>query len=131
MKHNDSLRRILFIYAKLNPGIRYVQGCSSLLKSLIIVGMNEIVAPIYYVFAKDAADDTGLEVPLLCVTLLELMNAEADTFFCFTNIMSEIMDNFIRSLDSSEIGVHKTLGKLYALLQHLDEPVPRNWIFYT
>jgi multisubunit Na+/H+ antiporter MnhB subunit len=38
-KHFDVLARILFIYAKLNPGIGYVQG------------MNEVLAPIYYVMA--------------------------------------------------------------------------------
>lgn len=35
------MTRILFIFAKLNPGIMYIQG------------MNEILAPIYYVFAND------------------------------------------------------------------------------
>ncbi len=35
------LSRILFLFAKLNPGIRYVQG------------MNELLAPIYYVFARE------------------------------------------------------------------------------
>ena len=36
-----AISRVLFVYAKLNPGIRYVQG------------MNELVAPIYYVFAQE------------------------------------------------------------------------------
>jgi hypothetical protein len=35
-KHADVIARILFIYAKLNPGVKYVQG------------MNEVLAPIYY-----------------------------------------------------------------------------------
>ena len=35
------MQRILFLYAKLNPGQSYVQG------------MNEIIGPIYYVFASD------------------------------------------------------------------------------
>lgn len=35
------MRRILIIFAKLNPGIRYVQG------------MNEVLAPLYYVFNTD------------------------------------------------------------------------------
>lgn len=34
------MARILFIYAKLNPGLKYVQG------------MNEILAPLFYVFSK-------------------------------------------------------------------------------
>jgi hypothetical protein len=37
-KHFEVLSRILFIYGKLNSGIKYIQG------------MNEILAPIYYSF---------------------------------------------------------------------------------
>lgn len=37
----DALKNVLTIFAKLNPGIRYVQG------------MNEILAPIYYIFKND------------------------------------------------------------------------------
>lgn len=39
--HWEVVERILFLYAKLNPGINYVQG------------MNEIIGPIYYVMASD------------------------------------------------------------------------------
>lgn len=39
--HWEVVERILFLYAKLNPGQGYVQG------------MNEIVGPIYYVMASD------------------------------------------------------------------------------
>ena len=60
-------------------GIRYVQG------------MNEIVAPLYYVFAQEEG--------------LSPSDAEADAFFCFTTIMSEIRDNFVKTLDRSEHGV--------------------------
>ena len=40
-KNRQIVARVLFIYAKLNPGQGYVQG------------MNEIIGPIYYVFAND------------------------------------------------------------------------------
>lgn len=39
--HWEVLERLLFLYAKLNPGVGYVQG------------MNEILAPLYWVFAND------------------------------------------------------------------------------
>ena len=39
--HWEVVQRILFLYAKLNPGQGYVQG------------MNEIVGPIYFVMASD------------------------------------------------------------------------------
>lgn len=44
--HWEVAERILFVYAKLNPGQGYVQG------------MNEILGPIYYTMASDADDDT-------------------------------------------------------------------------
>lgn len=85
--HWEVLERILFLYAKLNPGQGYVQG------------MNEIVGPIYYAFACDP-DQNWRE------------HAEADTFFCFTNLMAEIRDFFIKSLDEAEFGINAMMEKL-------------------
>jgi hypothetical protein len=85
--HWEVLERILFLYAKLNPGQGYVQG------------MNEIVGPIYYAFACDP-DQNWRE------------HAEADTFFCFTNLMAEIRDFFIKSLDEAEFGINAMMSKL-------------------
>ena len=42
--HWEVVERMLFIYAKLNPGQSYVQG------------MNEIIGPIYYTFSTDKND---------------------------------------------------------------------------
>lgn len=39
--HWEAIERVLFIYAKLNPGVGYVQG------------MNEILGPLYYLLAND------------------------------------------------------------------------------
>ncbi|CAG8489965.1 19001_t:CDS:2 [Racocetra fulgida] len=43
--HWEAVERILFIYAKLNPGVGYVQG------------MNEILGPIYYTMANDCEEE--------------------------------------------------------------------------
>lgn len=64
------LTRILFVYAKYNFGVRYTQG------------MNEICAALFYVFATDK-DDCWRE------------HAEADTYFCFMALMSELRDLFL------------------------------------
>ena len=93
--HHDVIKRILFIYAKLNPGIKYVQG------------MNEILAPLYYVFAHDSSS-------------LFQHFAEADAFFCFTQIMSEIRDRFIKSLDSAPTGILAVVASLNDLLKDCD-----------
>ncbi|XP_025025726.1 TBC1 domain family member 13 isoform X3 [Python bivittatus] len=93
--HWEVVERILFIYAKLNPGIAYVQG------------MNEIVGPLYYTFATDPNSEWK-------------EHAEADTFFCFTNLMSEIRDNFIKSLDDSQCGITYKMEKVYITLKEKD-----------
>lgn len=46
----EALRRILIIFAKLNPGIRYVQG------------MNEVLAPLFYVFRNDPDEGNAVSI---------------------------------------------------------------------
>ena len=67
----QEMQRALFIYAKLNPGVRYVQG------------MNELLSPLYYSFRGDAG---------------QAQHAEADAFFCFVELVSECRDNFTQQL---------------------------------
>lgn len=94
--HWEVVERLLFVYAKLNPGQGYVQG------------MNEIIGVIYYVFASN---DEHAEF------------AEADCFWCFTALMSEIRDFFIKSLDESDNGIRGMMNKLSALLENRDKHV--------
>lgn len=47
-------------------------------------------------------------------------HAEADTFFCFTNLMSENRDNFIKSLDDSQCGITYKMESVYAMLKDKD-----------
>jgi len=96
--HWEVVERILFLYAKLNPGQSYVQG------------MNEIIGPIYYTFATDP------DLEWRC-------SAEADAFYCFTNLMSEIRDIFIQSLDDSKTGIRHRLQGFMELLKQHDEPL--------
>ncbi|KAH8301125.1 hypothetical protein KR018_002615, partial [Drosophila ironensis] len=93
--HWEVVQRILFIYAKLNPGQGYVQG------------MNEIVGPIYYVMASDP-------------DLAYREHAEADCFFCFTALMSEIRDFFIKTLDDAEGGIKCMMARLSNMLRDKD-----------
>ncbi|CAD6189292.1 unnamed protein product [Caenorhabditis auriculariae] len=93
--HWQVVERILFIFAKLNPGVQYVQG------------MNELIAPIYYVFASDS-------------DLEWAAHAEADTFFCFQQLMSEVKDNFIKTLDNSICGIESMMSSFHAMLASFD-----------
>ncbi|XP_055631516.1 TBC1 domain family member 13 [Toxorhynchites rutilus septentrionalis] len=96
--HWEVVERILFIYAKLNPGQGYVQG------------MNEIIGPIYYVMASDP-------------NIAYRQYAEADCFFCFTALMGEIRDFFIKTLDESEGGIKGMMARLSNMLKEKDGEV--------
>ncbi|CDU20555.1 hypothetical protein YYC_01345 [Plasmodium yoelii 17X] len=91
-KHYDLLCRILYIYAKLHPYVKYVQG------------MNEILAPLYYTIFNDP----------LCNCLLQ---GEADTFFCFIELMQRQKDVFCEGLDNTDNGINGKLKKFSLLLK--------------
>lgn len=92
----EVVQRMLFIYAKLNSGQGYVQG------------MNEIIGPIYYVFASN---EEHAEF------------AEADCFWCFTALMSEIRDFFIKTLDETDTGIRGMMNRLQQMLEKKDRLV--------
>jgi len=102
-RHRANLRRALFVYAKLNPGLRYVQG------------MNEVYAPLYWAFCKDEAAD-------------EARHAEADAFFCFVELMSEFRDYFCKQLDNSEVGVKAMLAALARRLHEADRELSNHLV---
>ncbi|KAL0433025.1 UNVERIFIED_CONTAM: TBC1 domain family member 13 [Sesamum latifolium] len=97
----EALRNILIVFAKLNPGIKYVQG------------MNEILAPLFYVFKNDPDEENSA-------------SAEADTFFCFVELISGFRDNFVQQLDNSVVGIRSTLTRLSQLLKEHDEELWRH-----
>eukprot|EP00096_Caligus_rogercresseyi_P006661 TRINITY_DN2333_c0_g1_i2.p1 TRINITY_DN2333_c0_g1~~TRINITY_DN2333_c0_g1_i2.p1 ORF type:complete len:176 (-),score=43.25 TRINITY_DN2333_c0_g1_i2:217-744(-) len=72
--------------------------------------MNEIIGPIYYVFASDPNPEWT-------------KYAEADTFFCFTNLMSDIRDFFIKTLDESETGINGMMLKLMNRIKGYDSEI--------
>ncbi|MEL7196630.1 MAG: TBC domain-containing protein, partial [Bacteroidota bacterium] len=99
-----ALERILFVWAKYNKGVRYVQG------------MNEIIGAIYYVLAKDWKEAWS-------------SHAESDAYFLFNALLSEMGDVFISELDDAETGIRGRLAHMQELLDihdpevkmHLDE----------
>ncbi|KAL8452209.1 hypothetical protein Emed_001516 [Eimeria media] len=97
-RHYDVLSRLLFIYAKVNPGLCYVQG------------MNEILAPIYYTLMTDP-------------TYTDYEQAEAEVFYCFSEVMQQQRDAFCKALDPTDSGVRGRLSRLDCLLRHKDEEI--------
>ncbi|MED6130771.1 hypothetical protein PIB30_003792 [Stylosanthes scabra] len=99
--NQEALKNILIIFAKLNPGVRYVQG------------MNELLAPLYYVFKNDPDEENAAF-------------AEADSFFCFVELLSGFRDNFVKQLDNSVVGIRSTITRLSQLLKEHDEELWRH-----
>ena len=91
----QEMTRVLFIFAKLNPGLTYVQG------------MNELLAPLYYLFGTDKHADMASA-------------AEPDAFYCFVDLISEFRDNFCSQLDNSSVGIRATISSLSELLKQRD-----------
>eukprot|EP00884_Botryococcus_braunii_P013068 jgi/Botrbrau1/21762/Bobra.43_1s0152.1 len=99
LQHRQEMKRALFIFAKLNPGLRYVQG------------MNELYAPLYFYFRTDPDPEAA-------------RNAEADSFYCFMDLISEFRDHFCQQLDNSAVGIKAMMERLNSLLQRTD---PELW----
>jgi len=92
MTHADVLGRILYIYGCRHPDVLYVQG------------MNELLAVLYYVFAKD------------CISGYEKF-IESDAFFAFENLMDELKDSFNEKMDKKAEGIRAKLKVIEKLIE--------------
>ncbi|KAF9400847.1 hypothetical protein BGX21_003368 [Mortierella sp. AD011] len=100
--HWEAIERILFIYAKLNPGVGYVQG------------MNEILGPLYYLLANDPDE-------------VNRAHAEAESFWLFHLLMAHFRDHFVRSLDRDRTsGIGSTIARMNLRLRQFDEHLWKN-----
>ncbi|EGR32537.1 TBC1 domain protein [Ichthyophthirius multifiliis] len=104
-RHCDVLSRILFIYAKLNNAVLYVQG------------MNEILAPLYYVMQAEREFDLNF---LHLYIQDELFQTECGAFYIFTHLMSFIKDRFIRELDDYQQGIRSKCFEFRSFLHKND-----------
>ena len=119
--HREEIKRGLYLYAKLNPGITYVQG------------MNELFAPLYYLFTIERADNdinsindsgsgSGSENNNNQQSSSSSpSSAEVAAFFCFVELMGEFRDHFCKQLDNSLVGIRATLSRLSTLLKRHDQ----------
>lgn len=93
------MMHVLFVYAKLHPELGYIQG------------MNEILAPIVFVYATDLRDELA-------------QHAEADAFFSFSTIMASVAPLYATSpADSTKSGVDTQMTRLTLLLRQHDAPL--------
>lgn len=89
--HIEVIKRILILFARRHPEIEYVQG------------LNEILATIYFCFAQDQNPYFSYEI-------------EADSFFCFENIICKVPDIYIESKDYTVTGIKPRLEFIKEIL---------------
>ena len=94
----DVLHRILFIYAKEHSNIYYIQG------------LNEIVAIIYYVFSQDKNPYFYNE-------------SEADTYFCFENLLKDFNNFYKEDFYNSENGIKKQIDYIKFMVKNLEHDI--------
>lgn len=93
-----ALERILFVWSKINKGVRYVQG------------MNELVSALFYVLANDT-------------NKVWSSYAEADTYWMLSTLLGEMQDVFISDLDDADTGIQGRLSDMSTLLFRHDPQV--------
>ena len=84
----------LFVFAKLNPGLRYVQG------------MHELLAPLYFV-CFNHPDKNGVA-----------KDAKSDSFWMFVELISELRDAYCKELDKTDQGINHLLSEHDNLLRN-------------
>ena len=95
--HSDVLERILYIYAKINKDVGYVQG------------MNSILAPIYYCYCLD--------------NTCEGENIEADAFWSFSYLMEDIKKIFQQKHDLLKGGIFDKIVLLELMISKIDRDI--------
>ncbi|KAA0177318.1 hypothetical protein FNF27_01096 [Cafeteria roenbergensis] len=121
----ERMCRLLYVYGRLNSGIKYVQG------------MNELMAPIFWVCCNSplpgavAARARGEEWTPIgpCPRrgdgespseAVEVTAQEALAFFIFSNLMLETMDLYTKRLDNSKAGINTIIVKFGTTLRRAD-----------
>lgn len=93
--NQDVMKRILFLYSKDHNHVKYVQG------------LNEVLAIIYYCFSNERNSFFSA-------------NIEADTYFCFVQLMEKIESMYIAKLDNTKNGIEWKLFNVKIQLRDID-----------
>ena len=105
----NSLQRILYLWAIRHPTSGYVQG------------INDLVSPFFEVFLtaylpQSQIDDVEKLDPASYMTAEQISEVEADTFWCLTKLLEQITDNYIHG----QPGIFKQVKNLSQLVKRID-----------
>ncbi|RIB01672.1 rab-GTPase-TBC domain-containing protein [Gigaspora rosea] len=103
----QSLERILYVWAIRHPASGYVQG------------INDIVTPFFTVFlsAYIDGDPETYDPSLLPKEVLNVI--EADSFWCLSKLLDGIQDNYT----FAQPGIQSKISTLKDLIKRIDEPL--------
>ncbi|SCV03657.1 LAMI_0H09912g1_1 [Lachancea mirantina] len=105
----QSLQRILYLWAIRHPASGYVQG------------INDLVTPFFQTFLTEylhpsQKDDVYKVDPMDYLTAGQLEDIEADTFWCLAKLLEQITDNYIHG----QPGIMKQVKNLSQLVKRID-----------
>ncbi|CCF57889.1 hypothetical protein KAFR_0D02420 [Kazachstania africana CBS 2517] len=105
----NSLQKVLYLWAIRHPASGYVQG------------INDLVTPFFEVFlteylSQSQIDDVENIDPQTYLTEEQWSNLEADTFWCLTKLLEQITDNYIHG----QPGILEQVKNLSQLVKRID-----------
>lgn len=109
-----SLLNLLYSWAYRNPATSYVQG------------INDIIAPLFAVFLGgyfDGADVTRWNLDRKEISEEIFLEVEADCFFCLTNFLSNIQENFT----ADQPGIQRMVHKLETFIERIDNDLHQHF----
>lgn len=106
----DSLERILFLWAIRHPASGYVQG------------INDLATPFFVVFLSEYIEGDPEACNLADVAKEDLDRVEADCFWCMTNLLHHIQENYT----FAQPGIQKMIFKLRELVGKIDSPLAKH-----
>ncbi|XP_055844752.1 TBC1 domain family member 22B [Episyrphus balteatus] len=109
----EMFERILFIWAIRHPASGYVQG------------INDLVTPFFIVFLQEAFGVNGFELEKIQFKDLseDVRHAiEADSFWCLSNFLDCIQDNYI----FAQLGIQEKVNQLKDLIHRIDGTLHRH-----
>lgn len=74
--------------------------------------MNEVIAVLYYCFWKYGNE-----------AVISTQYLESDLFFCFSNLMSELKDGFMRDMDKEEAGIQGKCKRIEEIIKTVSPPI--------
>ncbi|CAR24518.1 GTPase-activating protein GYP1 [Lachancea thermotolerans CBS 6340] len=105
----ESLQRILYLWAIRHPASGYVQGINDLVTPFFQTFLTEYLQPAQKEDVVKLSPDTYL-------THEQLLDVEADSFWCLTKLLEQITDNYIHG----QPGILKQVKNLGQLVKRID-----------